>query len=161
MQSHSREATGTVTPFDKYAESKSRSDCCAVTVAKRLIPNFVKLSNCYAVPQLVTYKKAVGKCKRIFWWYQHIYWRWVLETNSRHLHSLQQWITLVNAYRKGQMHIQGWYRFFNAFSHCRGSWLTAWLNSIRRTSIPASKNELTQLKIFVPESYMVPVKLWN
>ena len=27
MQSHSREATGTVTPFDKYAESKSRSDC--------------------------------------------------------------------------------------------------------------------------------------
>ena len=27
MQSHSREATGTVTPFDKYAESQSRSDC--------------------------------------------------------------------------------------------------------------------------------------
>ena len=42
MQSHSREATGTVTPFDKYAESKSRSDCCAVTVTKRLLPNFVK-----------------------------------------------------------------------------------------------------------------------
>ena len=42
MQSHSREATGTVTPFDKYAESKSRSDCWAVTVAKRLLPNFVK-----------------------------------------------------------------------------------------------------------------------
>ena len=39
---HSREAIGTVTPFDKYAESKSRSDCCAVTVAKRLLPNFVK-----------------------------------------------------------------------------------------------------------------------
>ena len=27
MQSHSREATGTVTPFDKYAESQSQSDC--------------------------------------------------------------------------------------------------------------------------------------
>ena len=42
MQSHSREATGTVTPFDEYAESKSRSDCCAVTVAKRLLPYLVK-----------------------------------------------------------------------------------------------------------------------
>ena len=56
MQSHSREATGTVTPFDKYAESKSRSDFCAVTVAKRLLPNFVKYaeaqspSDCYAAP---------------------------------------------------------------------------------------------------------------
>ena len=56
LQSHSREATGTVTPFDKYAESKSRSNCCAVTVAKRLLPNFVKYaeaqsrSDCYAVP---------------------------------------------------------------------------------------------------------------
>ena len=27
MHSHSREATGTVTPFDKYAESQSRSNC--------------------------------------------------------------------------------------------------------------------------------------
>ena len=44
MQSHSREATGTVTPFDKYAESQSRSDCCAVTVAKRLLPNFERHS---------------------------------------------------------------------------------------------------------------------
>ena len=26
MQRHSREATGTVTPFDEYAESQSRSD---------------------------------------------------------------------------------------------------------------------------------------
>ena len=42
MQSHIREATGTVAPFDKYAESKSRSDCCEVTVGKRLLPNFVK-----------------------------------------------------------------------------------------------------------------------
>ena len=41
MQSHSREATGTVTPFDKYAESKSRSDCCAVTVAKLLLPHLL------------------------------------------------------------------------------------------------------------------------
>ena len=40
MQSHSREATGIVTPFDNYAESQSRSDCCAE--AKRLLPNFVK-----------------------------------------------------------------------------------------------------------------------
>ena len=56
MHSHSREATGTVTPFDKYAESQSRSDCCAVTVAKRLLPHFVKYaeqqsrSDCYAAP---------------------------------------------------------------------------------------------------------------
>ena len=42
MHSHSREATGTVTPFDKYAETQSRSDCCAVTVAKRLLPHLVK-----------------------------------------------------------------------------------------------------------------------
>ena len=27
MQSHSREATGFSTPFDKYSESQSRSDC--------------------------------------------------------------------------------------------------------------------------------------
>ena len=30
MQSPSREVTGTVTPFDKYAESQSRSDCCQI-----------------------------------------------------------------------------------------------------------------------------------
>ena len=40
MQSRSREATGTVTPFDKYA----------VTVAKRLLPHFVK----YAEPSEAT-----------------------------------------------------------------------------------------------------------
>ena len=44
MQSHSREVTGTVTPFDKYAESQSRSDCFAVIVVKRLLPNLVKYS---------------------------------------------------------------------------------------------------------------------
>ena len=50
MQSHSRKTTGTVTPFDKYAESQSR-DCCAVTVT-----NFVKYAeaqsqtDCYAAP---------------------------------------------------------------------------------------------------------------
>ena len=56
---HSRKAT--VTPillnmqsdirflphFVKYAQSHLRSDCCEVTVAKRLFPNFVK----YAEPQ--------------------------------------------------------------------------------------------------------------
>ena len=44
MQSHSREATGTVTPFDKYAESKSRSDCCAVTVANPILLNMQRHS---------------------------------------------------------------------------------------------------------------------
>ena len=44
MQSHSHEATGIVNPFDKYAESQSRSDCFAVIVAKRLLTNFVKYS---------------------------------------------------------------------------------------------------------------------
>ena len=53
MQSHSREATCIVTPFDKYAESKSRSDCCAVTVAKRLLPHFVKYAEShFAQPRL-------------------------------------------------------------------------------------------------------------
>ena len=33
--------------FVKYVESQSRSDCCEVTVAKRLFPNFVK----YAEPR--------------------------------------------------------------------------------------------------------------
>ena len=40
MQSYSREATGTVTPFDKYAESQSRSDWCAVTVGATVTPIF-------------------------------------------------------------------------------------------------------------------------
>ena len=47
IQSHSREATGTVTPFDKYAESQSRSDFCTVTDAKRQLPNFVKYAEAY------------------------------------------------------------------------------------------------------------------
>ena len=53
---HICEATGTVTPCDKYAESQSRSVCCAVTVVKRLLPNFVKYaeaqsrSDCYPAP---------------------------------------------------------------------------------------------------------------
>ena len=50
MQSHCREATGTP-PFDKYAESQSRSNCCAVTVVKRLLPHFVK----YAEPLVCIY----------------------------------------------------------------------------------------------------------
>ena len=39
MQSHSREATGTVTPFDKYAESQSR------------LPYFVKYAEATVMPR--------------------------------------------------------------------------------------------------------------
>ena len=53
MQSHSREATGTVTPFDKHAESQLQSDCCAIIVAKRLLPNFVKYSEAVAASIII------------------------------------------------------------------------------------------------------------
>ena len=42
---------------EKYAESQSRSDCCAITVAKRLLPHFVK----YAESHLVKYAQPQSR----------------------------------------------------------------------------------------------------
>ena len=92
-----------------------------------------------------------------------VFWNTILETMQRTSvylqHSLQQWITWVNSYRKGQMHIQVCYTFLNAFSRCRETQADRLIEHYPEDINVSIKNELTQLKSFAPWNDMALVEL--